>query len=47
MTKIAIIDDNLPLLQSLKQDLEATQQFKVAFTAANGIFIIFSTPTIT
>lgn len=37
MTKIGITDDNLALLQSLKQDLEATQQFDIVFTATNGL----------
>ncbi len=37
MTKIGITDDNLALLQSLRQDLEATQQFDIVFTATNGL----------
>jgi DNA-binding NarL/FixJ family response regulator len=36
MTKIGITDDNLALLRSLRQDLEATQQFDIVFTANNG-----------
>ena len=37
MTRIAITDDNLPLLQSLRQDLEASQLFDIVFTAINGL----------
>lgn len=37
MTKIAITDDNLALLQSLRKDLAASQEFDIIFTANNGL----------
>jgi len=36
MTRIAITDDNLFLLQNIREDLEATSQFEVVFSATNG-----------
>lgn len=39
MTKIAIVDDSLLLLQNLKEDLEAAQ-LEIVFIAANGVFCL-------
>ncbi|TAH20262.1 MAG: DNA-binding response regulator [Cytophagales bacterium] len=42
MTKIAIVDDSLLLLQNIREDLEATTKFEIVFTAANGILCLES-----